>query len=109
MVKRKIFQEKKQKPVSNAPAPKKARRGLDIDGLPDAIVEGRLVVPLGTEVYIPRLRSGRNTVSVCLIKSLAEDGLLQVWDETLAQWFSFKLDDGVVVKVSKVFTEKKDG
>ena len=108
MIKRKIFQEKKQKQLVDAPAAKKAKRGLNIEELPDAIVEGKLVVPFGTEVYIPRLRSGRQTISICIIKALSDDGLLQVWDETLSQWFNFNLTDPVTVKVSKIFTEKKD-
>lgn len=105
MIKRKIFQEKKQKQLIDAPPAKKAKRGINLDDLPDAIVDGKLVVPFGSEVFIPRVRSGRNTVSICVIKALSDDGLLQVWDETLSQWFNFKLTDNVTVKVSKVFNE----
>lgn len=109
MVKRKIFQEKKQKQLIDAPSPKKVRRGTNLENLPDAIVEGKLTVPLDTEVYIPRIRSGRQTVSHCVIKSLDQDGLLQVWDETLSQWFSFKLTDNVEVKVHRIPAEHKNG
>jgi hypothetical protein len=101
MVTRKLFNEKKKKePAILAPEPRKVKRGLDISNMPDAIVDGKLTVPIGSRVIIPRMRSGREVLSTGLIKKLEDDGSVHFWDETNAQWFVFMLTDKVVVKVS---------
>ena len=76
-----------------APKPK-----INMETAADAIVDGRLVVPVGTRVVIPRIRSKKKILSFGLIDRV-ERGAVYVWDETLTQWFVFKLSDPVVVKV----------
>ena len=103
MVSRKLYNEKKKKDTGAwAPPPKKVKRNLDLSKPPDAIVDGKLVVPLGSEVIIPRMRSAREVLSAGYIKDVQEDGTVHFWDETNMQWFLFKLTDPVVVKVTKL-------
>jgi len=92
---KKILGDKKPKPqrVARIPRPK-----VDMETAPDAIVEGKLVVPLGTKVAIPRTRGRQQILSVCIIHKV-EDDIVSVWDETMTQWFVFKLTDPVVIKV----------
>ena len=103
MVTRKLYTEKKKKDAgAYAPPPKKVKRNTDLSKLPDAIIDGKLVVPIGSEVIIPRMRSGREVLSAGYIKDVQEDGTVHVWDETNAQWFLFKLTDAVVCKVTRL-------
>ena len=95
---KKIIDASKPKPkrVARVPKPK-----IDMANAPDAIVDGQLVVPIGTRVAIPRVRARQQILSVCVIHKL-EEGVLHVWDETLTQWFIFNVTDPVVVKVMPV-------
>jgi len=90
-----INDRKKSKPDREPRSPKPK---INMETAPDAIVDGKLVVPVGTRVVIPRIRSNKKILSFGLIDRV-ERGAVYVWDETLTQWFVFKLSDPVVVKV----------
>lgn len=78
--------------------PRAVKPKINMETAPDAIIDGNLVVPVGTRVVIPRIRSNKKILSFGLIDRV-ERGAVYVWDETLTQWFVFKLSDPVVVKV----------
>ncbi len=60
------------------------------DFLPDALIEGNFAGQVGSKLVVSRLRSGKNTFSVCVVKQLEEDsGLIHTYDETIEQWFTF--------------------
>jgi hypothetical protein len=80
---------------------------FDIASAPDAIVEGKLIVPIGSKVIIPRVRAGRQSLSECEVKKVDDDGVVHTWDETLNQWYLFKVTDNLIVKVyDKVNNDK---
>ena len=90
-----MIKKSKSERLPRIPKPK-----INMDTAADAIVNGQLVVPIGTKVVIPRVRGRKNVLSVCVIDRV-ERGAIYVWDETLTQWFVFKLSDPVIVKVYK--------
>jgi hypothetical protein len=92
---KKILDNKKEK-KPRAPRVKKIK--FDIDKAPDAIVEGKLIVPFGTKVIIPRIKSGKESLSECVLMKI-DDDVVHAWDETLNQWYLFKVTDNIVVKV----------
>lgn len=90
-----IIDRKKPKTDREPRAPKPK---INMETAADAIVDGKLVVPIGTKVVIPRVRSRKKILSFGIIDRI-ERGAVYVWDETLTQWFVFKLSDPVIVKV----------
>lgn len=84
--------------------PRSPKPKINMETAQDAIVDGKLVVPIGTRVVIPRVRSRKNILSFGLIDRV-ERGVVYVWDETLTQWFVFKLTDPVVMKVYSLSTK----
>jgi len=88
---------KNTKKVVNVPKPKKVK--FKIDGLPDAIVDGNLIVPVGDRILVSQEIEGKKILCVYLIKSLREDGLVSAWDETTVRWRSFKLTDPIIAKI----------
>ena len=79
---------------------------FDIASAPDAIVEGKLIVPFGTKVIIPRTKSGKESLSECVLMKM-DDDVVHAWDETLNQWYLFKVTDNLIVKVyDKVNNDK---
>jgi hypothetical protein len=93
---KKILENKKEK-KPRVPRTKKIK--FDIINAPDAIVEGKLIVPPGTKVIIPRLKAGRESLSKCEIMKVDDDGVIHTWDETLNQWYLFRVTDNIVVKI----------
>jgi len=93
---KKILENKKEK-KPRVPRAKKIK--FDISSAPDAIVEGKLIVPFGTKVIIPRIKAGRESLSECEIMKI-DDDIVHAWDETLNQWYLFKVTDNVIVKIA---------
>lgn len=92
---KKILDNKKEKKI-RTPRTKKIK--FDISKAPDAIVEGRLIVPFGTKVIIPRIKSGKESLSECVLMKI-DDDVVHAWDETLNQWYLFKVTDNLIVKI----------
>lgn len=57
--------------------------------LSEAIVEGKFLGKIGTELVVSRFRNGKETISVCIVKQIEDTGLVHSFDETLQQWFTF--------------------
>lgn len=92
-IERKQFVEKVKKKSAEKVDNKKVGRNFKPDSLPDAIVEGKFMGQVGSELIVSRFRNGKNTFSVCTVKQLDESGLVHTFDETLQQWFTFSLTD----------------
>lgn len=101
-IERKQFTEKVEKKKTDKVDVKKVKRGFKPDGLPDAIVENKLVAKIGTEIIVNRFRNGKESFHVCTIKQIDENGLIHTWDETIHQWFVFSVKDSPkVVKLMR--------
>ncbi len=102
MIKRKLVSEKQEKKLLPEIATKKVKKGMKVEHLPDAIVNGHFSCPIGSELIIEKYRNGKNTLTVCTLKRVDEDGLVHTWDETVQQWYMFSLHDPPrVVKLSR--------
>lgn len=91
-IERKLFSVKEKK-VNVKANTKKVKRGFNPDLLQDAIVDGKFVGQINSEIIVDRFRNGKNTFSICTVKQLDDSGLIHTFDETLQQWFSFSVTD----------------
>lgn len=96
---RKIVEGRKEKPARE-PRTKKVK--VDLSSLPDAIVDGRLTVPVKGKVVFHRTFSGKTVVHQGHVFSYDEQtGDVSIWDETRGQFWGFNARlnaDQVVVK-----------
>jgi len=102
MIKRKSLVQ--EKPIKSQPniLTKKVKKSLKIDALPDAIVDGKFVGQIGTELITLRYRDGKEKSALVTVKQIDTDGLVHSWDETLHQWFLFSLKEPPkVLKISQ--------
>lgn len=83
---------------------RKVNKKLDVNSLPPAIVEGKLVVPLETEIIVVKPYNGKTQRSICTIKKI-DDDTVSAWDETLNRWYLFNPAEvegrGVTIRVSR--------
>lgn len=101
-IERKQFVEKVKKEKTEKVDVKKVKRSFKADSLPDAVVDGKFVGTVGTEIIVSRLRHGKEALHVCTVKQIEESGLLHTWDETIHQWFVFPITEGPkVFKIAK--------
>ena len=104
-VERKQMQAKPEKKKNNDQSGhRKLRRGFKVETLPDAIVDGKCIAPLESELVVERFRNGKNMLCICTVKQLDESGLIHTWDETLQQWFVFPASEAP--KTTKLFSSK---
>lgn len=92
-IERKQFAQKIEKKKVDKVDSKKVKRGFKPESLPDAIVEGKFVGKVGSEIIVDRFRNGKTSFHVCTVKQLDENGLIHTWDETIHQWFVFSLNE----------------
>lgn len=92
-IERKQFSEKSEKKKLEKIDHKKLKRGFKPDLLQDAIVDGKFIGQINSEIIVGRFRNGKNTFSICTVKQLDDSGLIHTFDETLQQWFSFSIID----------------
>jgi len=72
---------------------RKLSRAFKTASLPDAIVDGKFIGKVGTEIVVNRFRNGKESFHICTIKQIEESGLLHTWDETIQQWFVFPINE----------------
>lgn len=65
---------------------------VDLSKLPDAIVEGKFVVPLKGKVYFERTLSGTTKVHEGFVNGIYENGTIELFDETVEQFYSFSMN-----------------
>ena len=70
---------------------------VDLDSLPDAVVDGKLVAGVGERVLFERALNGVKKTHVGSVKIVEDSGLVHVWDETREQWFVFSLKEQLPV------------
>jgi hypothetical protein len=64
---------------------------IDLQKLRDAIIDGKLCAKEGDKLVTERFRNGKNVIAVCEIRQIGIDGVIQTWDSTVEQWYSFSL------------------
>ncbi|MBM3194137.1 MAG: hypothetical protein FJZ60_00050 [Chlamydiae bacterium] len=100
-IERKQLAEKVEKKKVDKVDVKKVKRSFKPDNLSNAIVEGKFVALVGSEIIVNRFRNGKESFHVCTVKQIDENGLIHTWDETIHQWFVFSVKDSPkVVKLS---------
>lgn len=88
MIKRKMM-EQQEKTEKRAPRQKKVK--VDLSKLPDAIVDGKFVVPLKGKVFFERTLSGKTKIHEGLVSDINENGIVTLFDETVEQFYAFSL------------------
>lgn len=95
MVSRKpvIKKDKEEKIVEDTS--RKPNKKISAGVLPDAIQEGKWIVPIGGEVLIQRPRAGKKmNQSICVVKNIEGDRI-DTFDATLEQWYNFTVSDAI--------------
>lgn len=99
---RKIM-EKAEPKKQREPRAKKVK--VDLATLPDAIVDGKLVVPVKGRLVFERTFSGKTKVHEGYVFSYDEKtGDVSVWDETHNQFFGFNAVKNACQVVVKALT-----
>lgn len=93
MVKRKLIVEEKQEKQLPKVETRKVSRGFKYAQLPDAVVEGKFMGAVGSELIASRRKDGKEKLVILTVKNLKQDGLVETWDETAQQWFNFSLNE----------------
>ena len=88
MIKRKMM-EQPEKTEKRAPRQKKVK--VDLSKLPDAIVDGKFVVPVKGKVFFERTLSGTTKVHEGTVVKINENGVVDLFDDTVEQFYSFSL------------------
>lgn len=91
---KKILDKRAEKPPREARV-KKVK--VDLNKLPDAIVDGRLVVPVGGNVVFQRTLNQRTAIHEGHVFSVDVDGSVMVWDQTRGQFFGFNINQQLPV------------
>lgn len=93
--------EKKVRVKSTAVKPKKSE---DVSVMEDAVVDGKIVVPVDTVLLTVRHYSNEVQRCICVIKKI-EDDLVSCWDETMEYWWCFNPSQvekhNIIIKVKK--------
>lgn len=93
MITRKSFDKKKEKVLPEGPPQRKFdSKKIDFSSLEDAIVEGKFVGVVGSEIVVERPHNGRKQKMICTVKEITGDKI-ETWDETLHRWFNFTTAD----------------
>lgn len=72
--------------------PRTFKPKVDLENLKDAIVDGRLVVPVKSRVAFVRQQSSQTVTNVGFIFSIDETtGSVTVWDEVQGQFWGFNM------------------
>lgn len=92
----------KDRNLIQVPKGRRPHQKQDISKLQNVIVEGKLAVPVETEIIVEKKRDGKVQRSLCIIKKI-EENMVSAWDETNDQWFLFNPEtaekNGVIIKV----------
>lgn len=85
------------------PRKRLSRPKIDMSILKDAIVDGAVTVPVGTRLYFERtVTGGKIEIHAGILRDVdVDEGLVEVWDETIEQFYAFSLYQKLpVVKVA---------
>ena len=100
MIKRKL--QSNVEPKEEKPRVRKKKIKVDMGSLPDAIVDGKLVVPVKGRVFFERKMNGVTKIHEGTVSAVYEEkGVVELFDETVEQFYAFSLTQSVpVVKVA---------
>lgn len=94
MVARKLGREKKERPKIIGPKGLKVPRRLNVDALPDAIVDGKFTCTVGEVLVFRKDYLKDVTTSYCTVMAIDEKaGRADMWDETIQQWTAAEISD----------------
>ncbi len=88
MIKKNATQQPVQKKQER---PRKKKVKVDLSSLPDAIIDGKFVVPLQGKVFFERTLSGTTKVHEGTVVKINENGIIDLFDDTVEQFYSFSL------------------
>lgn len=91
-IERKKIVTKEKKKEDKVDTSRKLKRGFNVSSLSDAIVEGKFLASVGSEVVVERLRNGRTILSICTVNEVTENGLVHTYDQTVEQFFTFSVE-----------------
>lgn len=99
MIKRKLQSDNAAEKKERAPRKKKLK--IDMTTLPDAIVEGKLVVPLKGKVVFERTLNGATRIHEGTVSGFNEEkGVVELFDDTIEQFYYFSLHQKLpVIKI----------
>lgn len=78
-----------KKPEKKAREPRVRRPKYDISNLPDAVVDGKMTVPVKGRLLFERTLDKRTAIHEGYVFSIDADGTVTVWDETRKQFYAF--------------------
>jgi hypothetical protein len=73
--------------------PIKLKRNFNYAVLPDAMSDGKFQANVDARLVVGRSRNGKQVLTICTVKKINENGLIETWDETLQQWFAFNVSE----------------
>jgi hypothetical protein len=81
---------------------KKKPKKVKVELLPDALVDGKLIVPAGTKIYFERFfYGGKKKFHAGVIREITDKGMVHIWDETIEQFYAFSLHQKLpIVKIA---------
>jgi hypothetical protein len=90
--------EKAKPKAPRAPRAKKVK--VDLSSLPDAIVDGKLTVPVKSKIVFERTINKKTAVHEGHIWGFDEaTGDVSIWDETRGQFYGFNVSQAHLVNV----------
>jgi hypothetical protein len=96
MIKRKI--NKIQQEAEEKPRKRQKKVKVDMNSLPDAAIQGKLLAAVGSKVFFERIAAkGKKVVHEGFIRSVDEKGMVEIWDETIEQFYAFSLNQKLPV------------
>lgn len=88
----------KKSPEKKPRAPRKVKVAKSIDELDDAVVDGKLLVPIRGKVLFERKSGSKTEIHIGYVHTVS-DGAVHIWDETINQYYVFSLLEAGRVKV----------
>ena len=92
-IERKLYRTEKVEKKKTKTNIKKIKNDSKIDNLPNAIIEGKFIGVIESKLIVSRLRDGKETLTICIVKQIDEAGLIHTWDETFEHWFAFPISE----------------
>jgi hypothetical protein len=82
--------------------PRAKKVKVDLSALPDAVVDGKLVVPVKGRVVFERTLNKKTAVHEGYVFSFDEkDGSVSIWDETRGQFYGLNINQPMpVIKIA---------
>lgn len=80
----------------------------DFYALEDVIVDGIFNAKVEDRVLLKRDHRADKAYSLCIVNRISDDGVVELWDETMQQYFLFDILQPPVLKHLPVSTKKSE-